>query len=119
MFNNHGKELQRKIHPYSLDQLPLDSSHHLDPNHRRDQLQTGNNRLLVNDNSPLEEVHSTKDTSSHSIHFTEEECSDTCGNVHSVDILVLEQFMHGWKPVVDCALVRELEVVRVVEPELP
>ena len=44
----------------------------------QDQLQTGNNRLLVSShNSLLGEVHLIKDTSSHSIHFTEGECSDT------------------------------------------
>ena len=61
--DNHGKELQRKIHRYSLGQLPLDSSHHMDLNKRRDQLQLGNNRLLYKTHNSLqEEFYSVKDT---------------------------------------------------------
>ena len=91
VINNGPRELgtnkKDKIGVQHKDQLPLDSSHRLDPNQHRDQLQTGNNRLLVSShNSLLGEVHLIKDTSSHSIHFTEGECSDTCANVHSVDI---------------------------------
>ena len=52
------------------------NSRHLDPNHNRDQQQTDNNhRSVCNHNSLQEIAHGV--SSSHSIHFTEGECSNT------------------------------------------
>ena len=75
MSNNSGKEIQFRMHHFNLGLQLLDSSHPLDPNHRG-QPQIDNNHLLAHSHNSLLGIDHLG-SSSHSVQFTEGECSDT------------------------------------------